>query len=124
MYIELHARSAFSFLEGAALPEELVDACADAGMPAMALLDRNGVYGAPRFHLAAKKAGVRAHIGSEVTVQDSYSPRRHPSTSLRAGFGHGGGPRDERQPRISRIRIARAHALAEECRRLKPARDS
>jgi error-prone DNA polymerase len=84
-YIELHARSAFSFLEGAALPEELVDACAAAGMPAMALADRDGVYGAPRFHLAAKKAGVRAHIGSEITVRDFFSPRRHPSTSLSAG---------------------------------------
>ena len=84
-YIELHARSAFSFLEGAALPEELVDACAAAGMTAMALADRDGVYGAPRFHLAAKKAGVRAHIGSEVTIHDFSSPRRRPSTSLRAG---------------------------------------
>src|SRR5207302_9983289 len=36
-------------------------------MPAMAIMDRNGVYGAPRFHMAAKKAGVRAHIGSEIT---------------------------------------------------------
>ena len=71
MYVELHSRSAFSFLEGAALPEELVEACAAAGMPAMALLDRDGVYGAPRFHLAAKKAGVRAHIGSEVTMQNA-----------------------------------------------------
>ncbi len=85
-YIELHARSAFSFLEGAALPEELVDACAAAGMPAMALLDRDGVYGAPRFHLAAKKAGVRAHIGSEISVGNCFSPRRHP-TALRAGSG-------------------------------------
>ncbi|MGH9492512.1 MAG: PHP domain-containing protein, partial [Terriglobales bacterium] len=68
MYVELHSRSAFSFLEGAALPEELVEACAATGMPAMALLDRDGVYGAPRFHLAAKKAGVRAHIGSEITI--------------------------------------------------------
>ena len=56
MYIELHARSAFSFLEGASLPEELVGVCAHLGMPAMALLDTDGVYGAPRFHLAAKKA--------------------------------------------------------------------
>jgi len=76
MYIEFHARSAFSFLEGAALPEELIDACAAAGMPALALLDRDGVYGAPRFHLAAKKAGVRAHIGSEVTIHGLSSPRR------------------------------------------------
>src|SRR5207248_4435793 len=66
-YIELNARSAFSFLEGASLPEELISTCADFGMPAMALLDRDGVYGAPRFHMAAKKAGIRAHIGAEVT---------------------------------------------------------
>src|SRR5215471_237233 len=65
-FIELHARSAFSFLEGAAVPEELAGACAKFEMPAMALVDRNGVYGSPRFHMAAKKAGVRAHIGSEI----------------------------------------------------------
>jgi len=65
-YVELHARSGFSFLEGASVPEELAGACAEFGMPAMAIVDRNGVYGAPRFHMAAKKAGVRAHIGSEI----------------------------------------------------------
>jgi error-prone DNA polymerase len=69
MYIELHARSAFSFLEGASLPEELAGVCAHLGMPAMALLDTDGVYGAPRFHLAMKKIGLKAHIGAEVTVQ-------------------------------------------------------
>jgi len=67
MFIELHARSAFSFLEGACVPEELAGACAEFGMPAMAIMDRNGVYGAPRFHMAARKAGIRAHIGSEIT---------------------------------------------------------
>src|SRR5664279_100530 len=66
-YIELHARSAFSFLEGSCVPEDLAGACANLDMPAMALLDRNGVYGSPRFHMAAQKAGVRAHIGSEIT---------------------------------------------------------
>ncbi|MGA3043561.1 MAG: error-prone DNA polymerase, partial [Bryobacteraceae bacterium] len=66
-YVELHARSAFSFLQGASVPEDLVAACADLGIPAMALLDRDGVYGAPRFHMAAKKTGMRAHIGSEIT---------------------------------------------------------
>ena len=55
MYIELHARSAFSFLEGASVPEELASVCAEHGMPAMALLDRDGFYGSPRFHLAARK---------------------------------------------------------------------
>src|SRR5579864_2619516 len=67
MYTELHARSAFSFLEGAAVPEELVGACAEHGMTAMAVLDRDGVYGAPRFYLAAKKLSLQAHIGAEVT---------------------------------------------------------
>src|ERR1039457_5226331 len=73
MYVELHARSAFSFLEGASVPEELAGACAEFGMPAMAIMDRNGVYGAPRFHMAAKKAGVRAHIGSEITCTNGRS---------------------------------------------------
>jgi error-prone DNA polymerase len=68
-YVELHAKSAFSFLEGASVPEELIAACAGLEMPAMALLDRDGVYGAPRFHLAAKKNGIKAHIGTEITVQ-------------------------------------------------------
>ena len=68
MYIELHARSAFSFLEGASLPEELAAACAQYDMPAMALLDADGVYGSPRFHMAAQKAKIKAHIGAEVTV--------------------------------------------------------
>jgi error-prone DNA polymerase len=68
-YIELHARSAFSFLEGASVPEDLIAACHTLQMPAMALLDRDGVYGAPRFHLTAKKHGIKAHIGAEITVQ-------------------------------------------------------
>src|SRR6266581_2594573 len=67
MYVELHARSAFSFLEGASTPEALIAACAAYGMPSMALLDRDGLYGAPRFYLAAKKAGLQAHIGAEVS---------------------------------------------------------
>ena len=67
MYIELHARSAFSFLEGACTPEDLVRAFAAHGMPSMALLDRDGLYGAPRFYLAAKKLELTAHIGAEVT---------------------------------------------------------
>src|SRR5438874_1235162 len=82
MYVELHSRSAFSFLEGASLPEALIAVCADYGMPAMALLDRNGVYGAARFHLAAQKFKLGAHIGAEVTVDDTLfgeaGPARYP----------------------------------------------
>src|ERR1051326_1027525 len=67
MYWEPHARSAFSFLEGASTPEQLATACAAYGMPSMALLDRDGMYGSPRFHLAMKKLGPKAHIGAEVS---------------------------------------------------------
>ncbi len=65
-YVELHARSAFSFLEGSSVPEDLASRCAELNQPAVALADAHGVYGAPRFHLAAKKLGVRAIIGAEV----------------------------------------------------------
>src|ERR1051325_6890233 len=76
MYCELHASSAFSFLEGASVPEELAAVCQEHGMAAMAFLDRDGFYGSPRFHYAMKKAGLKAHIGSEIT----FSPPRHRGT--------------------------------------------
>ena len=67
-YVELHAASAFSFLQGASLPEALVDRAAELGYPAIALLDRDGVYGAPRFHKAALAAGIRPIVGAELTI--------------------------------------------------------
>src|SRR6266481_3842789 len=71
-YVELHARSAFSFLEGSSLPETLASVCAAKNLPAMALLDRNGVYGSARFHMAARKSGIRAHVGAEIAVADQF----------------------------------------------------
>jgi error-prone DNA polymerase len=68
VYIELHTASAFSFLQGASLPEALVDRAAELGYSAVALLDRDGVYGAPRFHKAARAAGIRPIIGAELTI--------------------------------------------------------
>src|SRR5947209_8679622 len=76
-YIELHATSAFSFLEGASLPEDLIERAVELEMPAMALLDRNGVYGSARFHANAKRNGMRAHIGAEISVS-SFGPRLTP----------------------------------------------
>src|SRR5690349_19163537 len=72
MRVELHARSAFSFLEGASLPEELASRAAELGISAIALLDRDGVYGAPRFHLAMEKLGLIPHIGAEVTGMEGF----------------------------------------------------
>src|SRR3954468_21032811 len=85
-YVELHARSAFSFLEGASLPETLALASVEQGMPGMALLDLNGVYGAPRFHLAAKKVGVQAHIGAEVTFLPQHPTRLPLLAASRVGY--------------------------------------
>jgi error-prone DNA polymerase len=68
-YIELHATSAFSFLAGATLPEQLIQRAVELEMPAIALADRNGVYGAARFHTAAQPCRVKAHIGAEIAVE-------------------------------------------------------
>src|SRR5438046_8408686 len=68
-YIELHANSAFSFLRGASFPEQLVQVAAELEMPAMALLDRNGVYGAQRFSVAGREQKVRPIIGAELTME-------------------------------------------------------
>ena len=81
VYVELHAASAFSFLEGASQPEALIERAAELNLPAVALLDRNGLYGAPRFHSHAKRKGVRAHIGAEIAVSD-LSPRLLPPSWL------------------------------------------
>jgi len=70
MFVELHAQSAFTFLEGADQPEALVAEAARREMPALALVDRDGVYGAPRFHRAAVDAGIRPLVGSELTLAD------------------------------------------------------
>src|ERR1700704_5614065 len=69
-FVELHACSAFSFLRGGSFPEQLAETAAELEMPAMALLDCNGVYGAQRFSVAAREQNVRPIIGSELTLED------------------------------------------------------
>jgi error-prone DNA polymerase len=80
-YVELHAASAFSFLQAASSPERLIDQAAALQMPAMALLDHNGVYGSARFHTTGQRNGVRAHTGAEISVAD-FGPRLLPPTWL------------------------------------------
>src|SRR6266702_7950261 len=69
-YIELHAHSAYSFLDGASLPEELAVQAAELGYSALALTDHDGLYGSLEFAHAAKHFGVRPITGSEVTLAD------------------------------------------------------
>ena len=75
MYLELHTSSAFSFLDGASLPETLIERAAALGYPAIALLDRDGVYGAPQFYRAAKAAGIKAIVGAELTIGHPPAPQ-------------------------------------------------
>jgi error-prone DNA polymerase len=96
-YVELRASSAFSFLEGASLPEDLVDHAARSGLSSMALIDINGVYGAPRFHSAAKKAGIRALVGAELVLENPESP----SPALRLVPSHTIGSKHEGHPRLT-----------------------
>jgi len=85
VFVELHASSAFSFLQAASLPEALVDRAASLDYPALALLDRDGVYGAPRFHKAARAAGIQPIIGAELTVAIEEAGRAGRVGLARAG---------------------------------------
>ena len=73
MYVELHACSAFSFLRGGSFPAQLAEVAAELEMPAIALLDRDGVYGAQRFSVAAREHHVRPIIGCELSMEDGES---------------------------------------------------
>src|SRR3954463_16474291 len=68
MRVELNAASAFSFLRASSLPEELVARAAELELTALALVDRDGLSGAPRFFQAAKAAGVRPIVGAQLTL--------------------------------------------------------
>jgi error-prone DNA polymerase len=90
-YIELHTNSAFSFLHGASQPEALIERVSQIDMPAIALADRNGLYGAARFHTAAKQSKIKAHVGAEIAVSDfgrqltpsAWLPQQHPQDPSR-----------------------------------------
>ncbi len=69
-YVELHLHTAFSFLDGASLPEEMVGRAADLGYRALAITDHDNVHGAMEFARAAKAAGIQPITGAEVTLLD------------------------------------------------------
>jgi error-prone DNA polymerase len=69
-FVEFHAQSAFSFLEASSHPEDLAEVAFKKGLPAIALLDNNGIYGAARLHFAAQKHGIKAHIGAGLNISD------------------------------------------------------
>jgi error-prone DNA polymerase len=103
MAAELRASSAFSFLRGSSLPEALVARAAELGYDTLALVDRDGVSGAPRFFKAACKAGIRPIVGAEITLADGgclpvlvesragYRNLCHLITDMKAGVPKGEG---------------------------------
>ncbi|MDJ0849252.1 MAG: PHP domain-containing protein, partial [Myxococcota bacterium] len=106
-YVELRCRSAFSFLEGASNPEDLAERAAELGYPALALADRDGFYGSPRFHQATRAAGVRGLVGAEVTLAEGNglpsllllceSPRGYRNLSRLLTVGHARCPKPASQ---------------------------
>ena len=89
MPVELHAASAFSFLRASSLPEDLVERAARLGYTALALVDRDGLTGAPRFFKAARAAGIRPIVGAELSLREGErcrsSSRRSGATGTSAG---------------------------------------
>ena len=69
-YVPLWCKSNYSFLEGASHPEELVDACRQNGIPALALTDRHGVYGMVRAHVRARRQGIHLIAGSQISLRE------------------------------------------------------
>ena len=94
-YVELHAHSAYSFLDGASLPAELAEQARDLGHLALALTDHDSVAGSMEFAHAARAAGITAIHGAELTVRRHPEPAVHrftaggPVTMAGAAFGGG-----------------------------------
>src|SRR5216117_2983502 len=88
-YAELHCHSAYSFLDGASPPDELLAEAHRLGIPALALTDKNGIYGSLAFAHAAQPLGLQAITGAEVTLTDGVIwfclPKQHRATRISAG---------------------------------------
>ena len=77
-YAELHAKTNFSFLEGASHPDELVARAAELGYAALAITDRNSLAGVVRAHAAAKQVGLKLLFGAEITQDAARVARDRP----------------------------------------------
>ncbi|HEY6209956.1 MAG TPA: error-prone DNA polymerase [Gemmatimonadales bacterium] len=115
MYAELHAHSAFSFLDGASLPEQLALTAAQLGLPALALTDHNGLYGSMAFAQEAKQLGLQAITGSEVTLLDgshvtllAETPEGYANLCRLITEAHLGRA-DRRDPRLDFASLERRH---------------
>jgi len=109
-YVELRCKSAFSFLQAASAPEDLVSAAAGLDMDCLALADRDGLYGAPRFYQAAREAGLHPVVGAEVGLDTGSSllllvenERGYKNLCRLISVGHSGRPKGESLLRIEQL---------------------
>src|SRR5881296_522344 len=116
MYIELHCHSAFSFLDGASLPEQLALTASQLGLPALALTDHNGLYGSMAFAQQAKSLGLQAITGAELTLLDgshvtllAETPEGYASLCRLVTEAHLGRP-DRSDPRLDFAALEARHA--------------
>src|ERR1044071_9869527 len=116
MYIELHCHSAFSFLDGASLPEQLALTASQLGLPALALTDHNGLYASMAFAQEAKQLGLQAITGAEVTLLDdshvtllAETPAGYPNLCRLITEAHLG-REDRRDPRLDFAALEARHA--------------
>src|SRR5437016_2882843 len=116
MYIELHCHSAFSFLDGASLPEQLALTASQLGLPALALTDHNGLYGSMAFAQQAKSLGLQAITGVELTLLDgshvtllAETPEGYANLCRLVTEAHLGRP-DRRDPRLDFAALEARHA--------------
>ena len=115
MFIDLHCHSAFSFLDGASLPEQLILEANHLGYPALALTDHNGLYGSMAFAQSAKQMGIQPITGSEITLLDGL----HITLLAETPQGYGNlcrlitethlGRDDRRDPRLDFASLERLH---------------
>ncbi|PYP13001.1 MAG: error-prone DNA polymerase, partial [Gemmatimonadetes bacterium] len=121
MYVELHCHSAFSFLDGASLPEQLALTASQLGYPALALTDHNGLYGSMAFAQEAKQLGIQAITGAELTLLDgshvtilAETPEGYANLCRLITEAHLG-REDRRDPRLDDLALTRAlKALADD----------
>src|SRR5436853_590948 len=116
MYVELHCHSAFSFLDGASLPEQLALTASQLGYPALALTDHNGLYGSMAFAQEAKQLGIQAITGAELTLLDgshvtilAETPEGYANLCRLITEGHLG-REDRRDPRLGFASLGARHA--------------
>src|SRR6266704_4248005 len=116
MYIELHCHSAFSFLDGASLPEQLALTASQLGYPALALTDHNGLYGSMAFAQGTQKLGLQAITGAELTLLDgahvtllAETPEGYANLSRLITEAHLGRA-DRRDPRLDFASLEARHA--------------